>query len=637
MLARLVGLPGHGPPPARGAQPSVPLPSTRDLMRLNPVYALAQPLTDLIADPARRAQLGRDVAAFPQRLSDWRAQTDSGLANMIRNPAAALPRAQPPAQARQTFAQGVANSIPGYQLMQSAIDTVRPWADENTAQTALEAARTRGDAAGVTRYAGQANAATGAAALNAGMLALPAAGKLGEAVFGALPRGVAPVAGAEVPPIPVYHASPHMFREFDPGAIGTGEGAQAYGHGIYVAESPAVRDYYRDFFSGKTFGGAESGPAHTYEARLSAQPDEIMDLDTPASQQHPRVQQFVSQLYGLSTKELQRRGVKPIIMGPQEAEQARQAGFVALRYLDENSRGAGAGTYNYVVLDPRRLPVVARNGQPLPAPDSAPAASAPLNARLPTRASAGTILPAAVPQPIRQSLVGGSADLADAARMGAPDPIDQSGEQHLGDPQSLQATPVLGHADIPRRAGFDEARGGLGGYFNENRYLFGRNDANATPSPLRGTSSTRGTEAFSHPDLSPSQNKAVEMARNGFSNGEIADEMDTSTATVAALISQARNKGIASPFGALSQRAGLFGRQPTATIESITKARNQLLAANYPRRGLNKILADRFGLSEATVRQRLWTFDNRNRSSGFLPLAVTGGAGLLGHYGAQQR
>jgi hypothetical protein len=50
----------------------------------------------------------------------------------------------------------------------------------------------------------------------------------------------------------VYHGTPHTLPptsknplgEFDASKIGTGEGAQAYGHGIYVAENPAVaKDY----------------------------------------------------------------------------------------------------------------------------------------------------------------------------------------------------------------------------------------------------------------------------------------------------------------------------------------------------------------------------------------------------------
>ena len=40
--------------------------------------------------------------------------------------------------------------------------------------------------------------------------------------------------------IHVYHSSPHDFDKFDLSKIGTGEGAQVYGHGIYAAENPAV-------------------------------------------------------------------------------------------------------------------------------------------------------------------------------------------------------------------------------------------------------------------------------------------------------------------------------------------------------------------------------------------------------------
>ena len=56
-----------------------------------------------------------------------------------------------------------------------------------------------------------------------------------------------------VSPLDVYHGSPHRFPptarnplgEFDASKIGTGEGAQAYGHGIYTAEAPAVAKGYQ--------------------------------------------------------------------------------------------------------------------------------------------------------------------------------------------------------------------------------------------------------------------------------------------------------------------------------------------------------------------------------------------------------
>lgn len=46
--------------------------------------------------------------------------------------------------------------------------------------------------------------------------------------------------------IKAYHGSPHDFDEFSMDRIGTGEGAQAYGHGLYFAESEDVAKGYRD-------------------------------------------------------------------------------------------------------------------------------------------------------------------------------------------------------------------------------------------------------------------------------------------------------------------------------------------------------------------------------------------------------
>lgn len=43
-----------------------------------------------------------------------------------------------------------------------------------------------------------------------------------------------------------YHGSPHTFDKFDMSKIGTGEGAQAYGHGLYFAENEGVAKSYRD-------------------------------------------------------------------------------------------------------------------------------------------------------------------------------------------------------------------------------------------------------------------------------------------------------------------------------------------------------------------------------------------------------
>jgi len=51
-------------------------------------------------------------------------------------------------------------------------------------------------------------------------------------------------AGSLLSPLTVFHGSPHKFSKFDASKIGTGEGAQVYGHGLYFAENPEVAKNY---------------------------------------------------------------------------------------------------------------------------------------------------------------------------------------------------------------------------------------------------------------------------------------------------------------------------------------------------------------------------------------------------------
>jgi hypothetical protein len=62
-----------------------------------------------------------------------------------------------------------------------------------------------------------------------------------EAIDAAL--GIAPLG------MIAYHGTQYKFDKFDPAKIGTGEGAQAYGHGLYFAENPNVAMSYKDKLS----------------------------------------------------------------------------------------------------------------------------------------------------------------------------------------------------------------------------------------------------------------------------------------------------------------------------------------------------------------------------------------------------
>jgi hypothetical protein len=74
--------------------------------------------------------------------------------------------------------------------------------------------------------------------------ALPPLKPLGA--LAGLKKGAQEAAEAATTGIRAYHGSPHEFEQFSLGKIGTGEGAQAYGHGLYFAENEDVAKAYRD-------------------------------------------------------------------------------------------------------------------------------------------------------------------------------------------------------------------------------------------------------------------------------------------------------------------------------------------------------------------------------------------------------
>lgn len=235
---------------------------------------------------------------------------------------------------------------------------------------------------------------------------------LADDVAGAL---LGPIGMAGV--IKAYHGSPHRFSKFSMDKIGTGEGAQAYGHGLYLAEAQDVAQSYipksgSPSWRGKTVNsygmdgsiqyadgtigkvsdaewGAfrkamESGPrtGNLYKVDL---PDDaiarMLDWDKPLSQQAPGVQKAVQGVWDANFIKMVKSGKVPALAdangsdvytalgkSPEMAAQLRQAGIPGIRYLDGGSRGAGSGTSNYVVFpgEEALLTILERNGIPLP-------------------------------------------------------------------------------------------------------------------------------------------------------------------------------------------------------------------------------------------------------------------------------
>jgi hypothetical protein len=142
----------------------------------------------------------------------------------------------------------------------------------------------------------------------------------------------------------LFHGSPHDFDRFSLDKIGTGEGAQAYGHGLYFAENEGVARGYRDVLSKSGTDGAqrrlqsaggdidvaiaqatdkaakyraggaegyasaveedlrflekfkETGewtPGRMYEVNVDANPEDFLDWDKPLSEQSEKVREAI--------------------------------------------------------------------------------------------------------------------------------------------------------------------------------------------------------------------------------------------------------------------------------------------------------------------------------------------------------
>ncbi len=81
-------------------------------------------------------------------------------------------------------------------------------------------------------------------------------------------------------PIRAYHGSPHSFDAFDASKIGTGEGAQSYGHGLYFAGNEAVAKTYRDIAPAVlTPGQRDAAMRAVNEYQMAVQEQRAIDAD----------------------------------------------------------------------------------------------------------------------------------------------------------------------------------------------------------------------------------------------------------------------------------------------------------------------------------------------------------------------
>ena len=225
-----------------------------------------------------------------------------------------------------------------------------------------------------------------------------------------------------------YHGTPHNIRgQFDISKVGTGEGAQVYGHGMYFAENPAVAKQYATdrSYVGKVMAGT---PDNTPWDALRIAQDTLNVHGDNAVEQLQKTLKANSQLKNsgqleankqiedaidiLKTNQLQPTGNlykvdipdeyipkmiewdKPFTQQPQNlqdifakvnpiavlqkdpsneftrwlrlpstSKELQEMGYKGIKYKDAGSRGEGTKTFNYVVFDPKDVKILEKNSQ----------------------------------------------------------------------------------------------------------------------------------------------------------------------------------------------------------------------------------------------------------------------------------
>jgi hypothetical protein len=253
--------------------------------------------------------------------------------------------------------------------------------------------------------------------------------------------------------IKTWHGSPHKFDAFDMSKIGTGEGAQAYGHGLYFAENPATAQSYADDL-GKSFSvngkkiydsneilgdvgnqdlqdalvanlgdtkkaasfllesaremrNANASPKPYQEALAELRairsgvdvadkgnlyqtslewpdaareaadplgPQHFLDWDKPLADQNQKIKQALAKYdpdtyhpdgYDYDEMESGADIYTRLKSSGLDGKLSDLLGIPGIRYLDQGSRGAGEGSYNYVVFDDKIPKIIERNGKPM--------------------------------------------------------------------------------------------------------------------------------------------------------------------------------------------------------------------------------------------------------------------------------
>jgi hypothetical protein len=247
----------------------------------------------------------------------------------------------------------------------------------------------------------------------------------GNYLSGGLGLAMSAIPGAKAAKkgIKAFHASPHDFDAFDMSKIGTGEGTQMEGRGLYFGQAPDVADFYqestvKDLMArkandaqpmhpdqrrrmvddivkiiedegvsaldeyepprgfGKAWGAAVTeakkvgGTKGTrYEVNINADIADFYDLDKPLNQQPPHLIDAINRVgrkpeFALDRipDDAKRFDLAPLFKNDAAVEDLKRHGVPGLKYWDQFSRQEGDGTKNLVVFDDKIIDIVSKYG-----------------------------------------------------------------------------------------------------------------------------------------------------------------------------------------------------------------------------------------------------------------------------------
>jgi hypothetical protein len=220
-----------------------------------------------------------------------------------------------------------------------------------------------------------------------------------------------------------FHGTPNkVVDKFNLDKVGTGEGAQSYGYGMYFAENPEVARAYKNMLvkepsyienkTGKIIDSnspeykdvverqlrmENNGYGEDFDKKFTVRegnlykvdiPDadipKMLNWDTPFNQQTPEVQSAFNKLYSdvniadpdnvawFKNIDKDRASMSAMYNNLSTSDNLKGAkdvsrllseqGVTGVRYLDESSRGAGKGTSNFVTFNPEQVKILEENG-----------------------------------------------------------------------------------------------------------------------------------------------------------------------------------------------------------------------------------------------------------------------------------